>query len=71
MEVSSQCTLSCHDKIQVSVDEYCEALITIEMVLQDIDPDCTYSVHLEQLNGLALPNPVGMEFVDKVIRASV
>ncbi len=69
--LQGQCSLSCLDEIQVSVDENCEALITIDMVLQDASATCVYSITLEELNGVNISNPVQDDYLERTIRANV
>lgn len=41
------------------------------MVLQDAMAGCTYSLTLEELNGVPIYNPVPMDYIDRTIRANV
>lgn len=67
----AQCSLNCIDQVQISVDQTCTALITADMVLQNIDPACTYTVLVEELNGVPIPNPVPDYYIDQTVRVNV
>ncbi|MBK6861821.1 MAG: HYR domain-containing protein [Saprospiraceae bacterium] len=52
-----QCPLACDNLVQVSLDERCKAVITPDMILEDMGPSpCIYTVVVFGTNGLPLPN---------------
>jgi len=52
-----QCPLACDNLVQVSVDENCKAVITPDMILEDMGQSpCVYTVVVFGTNGLPIPN---------------
>ncbi|NOT37575.1 MAG: T9SS type A sorting domain-containing protein [Saprospiraceae bacterium] len=55
---AQSCPLACDDEVNVSLNEKCEALITPEIILEEVGNDCAYTVVVFGTNGLPLPDPV-------------
>jgi len=51
----AQCELACNNNVQVSLDGDCEAEITFDVVLEDPDPACVYTVEVLNLNDVLIP----------------
>ena len=51
----AQCELACNNNVQVSLDGDCEAEITFDVVLEDPDPLCVYTVEVLNLNDVLIP----------------
>lgn len=52
------CPLACDDEVNVSLDANCSAVITPDVMLEEVGPGCNYTVVVFGTNGLPLPAPV-------------
>ena len=71
-DLRAQCPLACDDNVQVSLDEYCLATITPDMLLEDMGTGCTYTVVVYNTTGLPRTTPtVGVADIGKTLKVAV
>lgn len=72
LNAQTQCPLACNDRVQVSLDDNCRAVITPDVILEAPGPGCNYSVRVYERNGLVVPNAtVEYRHVGQILQVSV
>lgn len=66
------CPLACNDRVQVSLDDQCTALILPDDILEAPGISCNYSVRVYNRNGTVIPNnTVGYQHIGQTLQVSV
>lgn len=66
------CPLACNDRVQVSLDDECNALITPDMILEAPGISCNYIVQVFDRNGQLVPgNTVDQRHIGQTLQVSV
>ncbi len=69
---AQSCPLACDDEVNVSLDDNCEAVITPDMLLEEVGGNCAYTVVVFGTNGLPLPAPiVNSTHIGKKLKVSI
>jgi hypothetical protein len=64
-------TLTCEGFLNVSLDIFCEGLISVDDILLYPCPTESYSVHIEDFDGNPVPNPVTGDYIGQAVRAYI
>ena len=62
---------ACNDMVNYSIDENCEGLITVDMIMEGDFVDEFYVITLVNAGGQPVPNPIGQQYIGEILTATV
>lgn len=72
LSAQQSCPLACNNRVQVSLDDFCRALITPDVILEAPGIGCNYTVRVYERNGQLVPNnTVEYRHIGQTLQVSV